>query len=55
MAKAIAADVIVLNLDDELRFQRLPLRRAFRAPAARSARRIAREAWRLDEFLQFLR
>src|SRR5581483_3611611 len=44
MAKALAAEMIVADLDHKLRLQRTPLRRAFGRPAAGAARGIAGEA-----------
>src|SRR4051794_34138882 len=44
MTKPPAGEVIVLDLDDELRRQWLPLRRTLGTPAAWPARRLAGEA-----------
>ena len=44
MAKAPAAEVVVLDLDDELVAQRLPFAGALGAPAARATRAAAGEA-----------
>src|SRR5262249_15020680 len=46
---------VVANLDHELRFQRLPLRRAAGGPSARTARRATGEPRRRDEFLELQR
>src|SRR5690606_25850843 len=55
VTEALACDVVVTHLDDELRPQRLPFGRALRAPPARRAGRPAREAGRLPERLEPLR
>src|SRR6476660_7573414 len=54
MPKAIAREVVVLNFDDQLRPQRLPLGAAFRAPATRAARSAARKTRRLNQRLHEL-
>src|SRR4051794_37622301 len=46
--------MVVAALDHELRPERLPLARAFRRPAARTAGRIAGEAGWGDQLFQFL-
>src|SRR4051812_20681303 len=43
--------MVVLHFDDQLRLQRLPLGAALRAPAARTARRAARETRWLNQRL----
>src|SRR5438552_13545910 len=53
--EAVAAEMIVTNLDDELGPERLPFAGAFGRPAAGAARRLAGEAWRLDQPFQFFR
>src|SRR5215212_8293738 len=52
VAEAPAGDLVVADLGDECRPQRLPLGRARIGPAARAARSIASEAWRLDQLLE---
>ena len=52
MAEAIAGDVIIPHFDHELGAQRLPFRRPRRAPAAGTAWRVTREAWRRDQLFQ---
>ena len=46
MAEPVARHMVVSDLDDQLRPQRLPFAAALRAPAARAARRLTRETWR---------
>src|SRR3984885_12334121 len=46
MAEPVARHVVVPDLDDQLRPQRLPFAAALRAPAARPARRLAAETRR---------
>ncbi len=52
MAEAAAGEVIVLHLDDELRRERLPFRRALCAPSAGPARRLSGKPRLPDELLQ---
>src|ERR1043165_7772583 len=52
MTKTAAGEVVVFDLHYQLRRQRLPLRAPFGAPAAGPTRGGAREAWRLDQFLE---
>ena len=46
MAKPVARNVVVSDLDHQLRLERLPFAAALRAPAAGPARRLAGETWR---------
>src|SRR5262245_2344400 len=55
VAKAVAADLVVADLDHELRLHRAPLFGAFGAPPAWSSRRLAGEARRRDEGLELRR
>ena len=55
MTEAPAGEMIVADLDHELRLERLPFRRTLGRPAARSAGRVAGEAGRRDELFQLLR
>src|SRR5690349_5482828 len=52
VAKSVAGHMVVADLDNELGPKRLPVSRAFGAPAARTARCIAGEAGRLDQTLE---
>src|SRR5262249_1482502 len=54
VAEAIAAEMVVTDLDHELGSERLPFGRAFRRPAAGTARRLPGESWRRDEALELL-
>src|SRR4051812_10683399 len=54
MAEAVTGKMIVADLDDKLRVERLPLRRACGRPPAWSTGRIAGEARRSDQLLQLL-
>src|SRR5215471_4204869 len=54
MTEAIAGNVVVADLDNDFRFERLPFAGALSAPAARPARGLAGEAWRSDECLECL-
>src|SRR5256885_7310289 len=54
MSKSAASEMVVTNLDHELRLKWFPFGRAFGAPATRTARRLARESGRLDQGLEFL-
>src|ERR671925_2293939 len=47
--------MVVLDLDHERRFERLPLPRSLRAPAARPTGRLAGETGRADQLLETLR
>src|SRR5688572_30742884 len=53
MPESAAGEVVVLYLYDELRLERFPLGRPLGAPPAWPAGRLAREARRADELLQF--
>ena len=55
MAETVAGDVVVADLDHELRLQRLPFAGALGAPAARAARRVAGEAGRRAQRLELAR
>jgi hypothetical protein len=55
MPESMPGEVIVANLDYELRPQRLPFGGFLRTPSARPARSAACEARRLDKRLQFAR
>jgi len=55
MAKPLAAEMVVADLDDELWLERTPLRRALGRPAARPAGRITGEAELSGQFLELLR
>src|SRR6478735_9133981 len=55
VAKPLAAEMIVRNLDDEFRLQWAPLRRAFGRPAAWAARRIAGKPGFCDQRLKLRR
>ena len=52
VAEAVAGEMVVADLDDELRLERLPFGRALGRPAARAARRVAGEAGRRDQLFQ---
>src|SRR6185295_5742681 len=52
VAKTFAAEMVVADLDHELGLERLPYRRAFGRPAARTTGRVAGEALRRRELLQ---
>ena len=52
MAKAIAGEVVVADLDHQLRLERTPFARSFGRPAARPARRLAGEPRRRDQALE---
>src|SRR5882724_2560067 len=54
VTKAAAGEVIVLNFDDELWRERLPLGGALGGPAAWTTGRVAGEARRLDQLFQLL-
>src|SRR3954469_24755270 len=49
MAKSLAAEVIVTDLNDQLWLERAPLCRALRRPAARTPPRLAAKARRCDQ------
>src|SRR6185369_10532344 len=51
--KALAAEMIVANLDHEFWLQRTPFCRTLGRPPARPARRIAGEAGRRDQRFEF--
>src|SRR4029453_1180855 len=51
VAKAVAGDMVITDLDNELGPKRLPVARALGAPAARTAPCIAGKAGRLHEGL----
>src|SRR5215510_5545716 len=55
VAEALAAEVIVADLDHELRLERLPFGRALRRPAAGPAGGVAGEARRRNELFQSCR
>jgi len=48
VAKALAGEMVVADLDNKLGLERLPFAGAFGGPAARPARRVAGEAGRRD-------
>src|SRR6201995_1826617 len=52
MAKALAAEMVVADLDHELRLERTPLCRPLGRPAARAARRVAGEAGLCNQRLE---
>ncbi|MGC1888382.1 MAG: hypothetical protein WA709_20195 [Stellaceae bacterium] len=49
MAEPAAADMIVADLDDQFRAQRLPLAGALGAPPAGASRRVAGKARRFNQ------
>src|SRR4029077_8863264 len=53
VTEAAAREMVVADLDHELRLERLPLAGALGRPAARTARRVAGESRRRDQNLQF--
>src|SRR5262245_1686603 len=53
VTEAVAGDMIVAHLDDELRFDRLPFSAPFGAPTARTARGFAGETRRGYERFEF--
>ena len=53
MPESAAGEMVVLNLDDQLWRQRLPLRRSLGAPAARPARRLTGEPGFFYQPLEF--
>src|SRR4029077_16363923 len=53
VTEAPAREMVVANLDHELRLERLPLAGALRRPAARTTRRVAGESRGRDQNLQF--
>src|SRR3981189_466809 len=55
MAKPLAAEVIVADLNDQFWLERAPLCRALRRPSARPARRVAGEAGLCDQRLELFR
>src|SRR3954470_19685155 len=52
VAKSLAAEMIVADLDHQLRLERTPLCRALGGPAARPARRVAGESGLADQFFK---
>src|SRR5262249_32236831 len=54
MPKPSASEMIVLDLTDQFRRQRLPFGGAFGGPSARATRRVARKARRLDQLFELL-
>src|SRR4051812_47725180 len=54
VAKPLAAEMVVADLDHELWLQRTPLRGARRRPAARSARRVAGKAGLCDQGFELM-
>jgi len=54
MSKALTAHVIVTDLHDEFRLQRLPFRCFAAIPPARTSRRPTGEARRFNRWLEFL-
>src|SRR6185437_9442319 len=54
VAEPAAGEMIVADLDHELRLERLPLRRALGRPAARAAGLVAGEAGRADQLFELL-
>src|SRR5947207_9659276 len=54
MPKALAGEMIVTDLDHELRLERHPLAEPFCRPAAGAARCVAGKAGRPDQRFQFL-
>jgi hypothetical protein len=55
MSEALAGEMVVADLDHELRFERHPLGRTFGGPAARPAGRIPGEAGRAGQRFQSFR
>src|SRR3954469_6519000 len=55
VAETFAAEMIVTDFDDQLGFQRTPLRGTFGGPAARAPRRVAGESRRSDQSFEFCR
>src|ERR1051326_1604220 len=53
MTKTAAGEVIVAHLDDQFRPKRFPFRGPFSGPAAGSARRVAGETGRFNEWREF--
>src|SRR3954468_23736540 len=54
VAKPLAAEMVVADLDHELWLQRTPLRGARRRPAARPARRVAGKAGLCDQGFELM-